>query len=331
MRTVLLCLSCLMMLTSAHAGVDVTLKFHYNNYPLCNWEVQLKHNDAPVGAAVTDLNGVATFENVNLFAKEVDAYLYKLPKEDPNKHNAHGFIRLNDDYTGELDFGPIVARKGSPKSELEKAWNITLYECENLTPADLHTVDSAPEQVEKEIEQVSDASIGLQDMMQDNYQYRIDSLNQELEMIDERKQALLDAGVPAGVRKNKIYKAMLHELDMHRQWADVKLRITNTKAHGESTVGMMGEEKALKSRYLAARDERKKLQHQARKAMVEEEDETGNKTVFEQRLNELQTDRALAKQALQNEQDSDSPDAKRIAELKGEIERIQRKIDDLVE
>lgn len=337
-RTLFICFNCILFFTGLQAGVDVTLKFHYNNYPLCNWEVRLEHNNSPLGSAVTDLNGMVTFENVSLFAKEVDAFLYKLPKDDPGKWNAHGFIRLNDDYTGELDFGPIVADKGSPKSALEKAWNITLYECENLTPADLHTLPAKEDNVEKErkhiaeaIEPTGEVSFGIEEMVQRNHPHRIETLNLEIDIIDEKRQALNDAGKPTGMWKNKIYAAMLRELEAQREWADVKLRIVNTQAHGESTVGMMGEENAFQDRYISARDERQKLQHEARTAFVEERDETGNSALFSRELDEFLTNIALKRLALRNEKESKTPDVKRMTVLTGEIEKLQRKIDDLIE
>ena len=94
---------------------------------------------------------------------------------------------------------------------------------------------------------------------------------------------------------------------------------------------MLHEEKALQNRYDSARATRENLQHQARKAVVEDSDETGGAHPFERRLNKLQTDLALKKQALKNEEESLTPDAKRIAQLRGDIERLRRKISDLVE
>lgn len=331
MKTLLFCLIYSLMWAGVHAGVDVKLKFHYNDYPLCNWEVRLEHNNSPIGSAVTDLKGVATFSDVTLFSKEVNAYLYRLPKDDPDKWNANGFIRLNDDYTGELDFGPIVASGEAPKSALEKAWNITLYECENMTPEDLHTIPDRTENVTSATNHTDAVNFDIEDFVLTDHEHRIESIKQELDIIDEKKQALLDAGKPVDVWKSKIYEAWLEELELHRQWADVKLRITNTQAHGESTVGMMGEEKALKARYLSAKEKREALQHEARKAVVEREDETGKSAIFGGKLNELRTELALKKQALRNEEDSNSPDARRIVELKGEIEKLERKINDLVE
>lgn len=336
--------------TAVYSGVDVTLRFHYNNYPLCNWEVELKHNDAPVGTGITDSLGIVVFTNVFLPSKEVSAYLYRLPKSGDGRWNAQGFIRLEEDYTGELDFGPIVATKDAPKSRLEEAWGITLYDCSDFkanvsspTPPAPPPIDdplpspSTPptpvqdEALNNELVETEYITIALDAMTQNNYKRRIDSLKEQHGIVNQTLKDLNKSGPPQDEWGLKIYNAMLEELERQKELIQKQLTITKYRAKGKELGGMLHEEKALQNRYDSARATRENLQHQARKAVVEDSDETGGAHPFERRLNKLQTDLALKKQALKNEEESLTPDAKRIAQLRGDIERLRRKISDLVE
>lgn len=340
---------------AVNADVDVTLKFHYNGYPLCNWEVEIKHNDAPIGRGVTDNQGIVVFEDVFLPSKEVNAYLYQMPKSGDGRWNAQGYILLDHDYYGELDFGPIVATSDAPKSALEEAWGISLYECDPLTESDNTGIDDTtstahtpyeestvrsekPErtrkvEVDEATEEVDDVKIALEELTANDYQRRIDSLKEEQEKVKVTLKDLETAGEPGDDLGNRIYKAMMDELDLQKQWLDKKMTLLKYRSKGKEVGGIPYEEKALRTRYQAARNIRQNLQHQARKTIVEEVDETGTTTParFEKRVSKLQADLEIKKQALVNEENSGSPDSKRIAQLKGEIERLERKIDDLME
>lgn len=337
----------LLFSTLTALGVDVTLKLHYNNYPLCNWEVELKHNDAHIGTAVTDSLGIAVFEGVYLPSRKVDAFLYHRPRSEDGRWNAQGFIHLEDDYSGELDFGPIVADKDAPKSKLEDAWGITLYDCSDL-PDDFSTTPSTtrgsvettrretperrgPDPVEEDVLDERDMRIEVEEIKQIDYQKRIDSLKKEKADIVATLKELNDSGPPEHTQENKIYQAMLEELEAHQEWVEKQLKLVQLRADGKNTGGLPDEVKALKDRYTSARTQRQEIQHKARKQVVEEKDELGGTDRFERRLEKLQHDLALKKKALETEEESLTPDSKRIAQLKGEIEKIRRKIRDLVE
>lgn len=329
MKSLVFSLISLFLIGGVNAGVDVKLKFHYNNYPLCNWEVRLEHNNSPIGSVVTDRDGVATFSNVNLFSKEVEAFVYLLPYDGSDDWNGRGTVCLNDDYSGEVDFGPVKAGKGSPKAALEKAWNITLDQCENLTPADMHPLPVETENTENEKAQTDEAGFNPDNITQDNNLARIDSLKQELKIIKEKKEALTKSREPNGVRNKKIYKARLNEFEQLRLWTDLKLWIVNTQSSGQSTAGMVDEEKFFKSNYLSARNERESLEHGTRKVVVHPDDQTGDIGLKEGQLNDLRTDMAREKLALYNEQESVNPDSRRMNQLNMEIAKIERKIYDL--
>jgi hypothetical protein len=120
---------------------DVKLKIVYNNNPLCNWEVTLKHGDVAIGKGTTDKNGIVEFNSVTILSKSVDAYGYKPHKGGDKKWDAKGYIKLNDEFYGVLDFGPIVKDAGMPAPMLENAWGLTINDCgqvgqnTNTTPA----------------------------------------------------------------------------------------------------------------------------------------------------------------------------------------------------
>lgn len=265
MKSVVFSLIGLFLMAGARAGVDVKLKFHFNNYPLCNWEVRLEHNNSPVGSVVTDRDGVATFSDVTLFSKEVDAYVYLLPYDGSGDWNGHGTVCLNDDYTGEVDFGPVRAGKGSPKAALEKEWNITLDECQNLTPGDMHTLPAITDTNGRETAHTNERGFGSEQLEQQNNKSRIDDLQQELDSIEEQNAALAGSENPKGDRNQKIREARLNELEQQRRWTDIKLWIAHTQSRGESTAGIENEEKDFKARYISARNERESLERGTRK------------------------------------------------------------------
>lgn len=139
-----LLLFCSLILTTIAIGqqtANVKLKIVYNNNPLCNWEVTLKHGDVAIGKGTTDKNGMVEFNGVTLLSKSVDAYGYKPHKNGDKKWDAKGYIKLNNDFYGVLDFGPIVKDAGMPVSMLENAWGLTINDCgqvgqsNNTTPA----------------------------------------------------------------------------------------------------------------------------------------------------------------------------------------------------
>lgn len=318
------------LLYSMHAfsGVDITLRFHYNEYPLCYWEVQLKEGERLLGSGITNKNGQVSYKDITLSGNVVEAYLYQLPRTENDKYRAQGAIALEPDNTGSLDFGPILTQSNSSKSSFEEAWNLNLRDC-NEPRTDSKPVSS--ENIKSEKKRAEAVEVGANLLVEGHHQRQIDSLTEALSGIDHKSEALNQAGIPADKWGHKIYKALINELDAKKKWLDMRLRLANTLAHGDDPLAMQAEIKALKDRYESLKAKREKLQHSARAAVVEKYDEKGVANPYSDKIAALKRERAEKSRAIQIEQSSQNPDEKRIVELKGQIEKLDRKIADLTQ
>lgn len=161
---------------------------------------------------------------------------------------------------------------------------------------------------------------------------QVETIEREVQHIDQRLDRLRSAAMPEGEKQKAIRKAQIQELELQKMWKQKELAIAETESDNEKVVGLRGEAKALNERYKAAKDIRDGLEREAAAQQAEIGDETAvpnQKLELQKEKLEAQLGRLYAN--LQREQQSDNPDAERIAKLKGDIEASMRQINELDE
>ncbi len=172
----------------------------------------------------------------------------------------------------------------------------------------------------------------VQITVEDDHDARIKMLQSEIKDIQRRLKELNTAMAPKDEKDRAIYRSRKTELEFHKKWTEKQLSIAQAEAQGQDPTGMRGEAKALKARYTAMRDTRVHLEREAAAQQAEIDDETAvPNTKLKMQKNQLQAEIAIKKEVMNREQNSPNPDAERIAQLEGEIETLQRQVDELKE
>lgn len=160
----------------------------------------------------------------------------------------------------------------------------------------------------------------------------VETIEREVEHINQRLERLRSAAMPEGEKEKAIYKAQVQELELKKMWKKKELAIAETESDNDEVVGSRGEAKALNERFKAAKEIREDLEREAAAQQAEKGDETAvpnQKLKLQKEKLEAQLGRLYAD--LMREQQSDNPDAERIAKLKGNIEANMRQINELDE
>lgn len=166
----------------------------------------------------------------------------------------------------------------------------------------------------------------------DDHDARIQMLQNEITDTKRRLNEMNTAIVPKNELDRSIYKAKISELEFLHKWKQKELRLAQSEKAGNDISGLRGEVKALKERYTAMRDNRLELENDAaaKKAEIDDEKPAQNAKLKMQRT-KLKDEIQLKKYKLKREENSATTDTERIVQLKGEIEALQRQVDELKE
>lgn len=159
-----------------------------------------------------------------------------------------------------------------------------------------------------------------------------ETTQREVQHMEQRLERLQSAPLPKDDQELNIRNAQIQELELQKMWKEKELALAEAEAANEPVAGLRGEADALKERYVAAKEIREQMEHQALARQAEKGDETAvpNEKIKLQR-EQLRAQFYQRQADLKREQQSDDPDAKRIAKLKGDIESLRRQMDELDE
>lgn len=177
-----------------------------------------------------------------------------------------------------------------------------------------------------------ESKVDIQTGVSDDHDLEIQKLQNEIQDITRRIKKLNSAIAPENEKGRAIHRTKMNELQYEKMWKEKELSIARVEAKGNDVTGMRGEADALHERYVAMRDKRIHLEREAAAQQAEMDDETAvpNQKLKMQK-NELQEEIKLKEKTMAREQRSPNPDAERIATLKGEIEKLQRQVNELKE
>ena len=262
-RTAFLFLSFILtssILSFAQQTMDVTLKLTYNNFSLCHWDVELKHGDLVLARGVSDKNGEVRFGSVTLASRDVDASGKKNHSSGEKSWNARGYITLDENGYGSLDFSKMVEESGAPKSMMENAWGLTLNDCGGSSTPSGPTLDEA---VDVPAE-ASNPQVAGSPKSSDPRLIRVTNLKVELELIERKLNKLKTAASPDDALKLALQEAEIAETQAKFDWKTLELSQLEDQMSGSFTVDRTGEVAALKAAFEEARDSRKELQKQVK-------------------------------------------------------------------
>lgn len=172
----------------------------------------------------------------------------------------------------------------------------------------------------------------VQIAVEDDHDARIQMLQNEIKDTERRLKEMHTAIVPKDELARSIHQTKIAELEFHKKWKQKELSVARSEKAGNDVSGLRGEADAFKERYTAMRDKRVQLEKEAAAKKAEMGDETPiDNTKLNMQMSKLKDEMQMKKKALNREQNSPNPDAERIAQLKGEIEALQRQVDELKE
>lgn len=252
------------ILSFAQQTMDVTLKLTYNNFNLCHWNVDLKHGDLVLARGVSDKNGEVHFASVTLASRDVDASGKKNHSSGEKSWNARGYITLDENGYGSLDFSKLVEESGAPKSMMENAWGLTLDDCGGTsTPSGTSPGATLDEAVDVPAE-ASNPQVAGSPKSSDPRLIRVTNLKGELELIERKLNKLKTAASPVDALMLALHEAEIAETQAKFDWKTLELSQLEDQMSGSFTVDRTGEVAALKAAFEEARDSRKELQKQVK-------------------------------------------------------------------
>jgi len=313
--------SMLMVALSATAQQDVTLKIRYNDLLLCNWEVTLKHGDVALAKATSDAKGICQFSGVRIISKSVDASGYKAHPGGDKKWDAKGYITLNEDYYGELDFGPIVKEAGMPVSMLEGAWGLTLNDCGGVvanpqtTPGSAETAptgtpQSAPADPTEDLKRQRAA-----------LQKQIANIHSDLDESKGKTETEKPGSAALGLAHAEVRE---HEANLALK--EHRLAVVEKQLNGQAPeTDDQITEKQLMDKHAKAKQARKENEKEAREEFKAEHN---NMTPLQlkMKIKTLETKVKLKERALRSEEESATPDSERIERLRDEVQQLNGEI-----
>lgn len=250
----------------AQLTTDVTLKLTYNNANLCHWDVELKHGDVVLARGTSDTNGEVHFGRVTLASRDVDAAGTKKHSSGEKSWNARGYITLDENGYGSLDFSKLVDESGAPKTMMENAWGLTLNDCGGASaPSGASSGPTLDEAVDVP-EEASNPQVAGSPKSADPRLIRVTNLKGELELIERKLSKLQSATSPDDAQERALHEAEIAETQAKFNWKTLELSQLEEQMSGSFTVDRTGEVTSLKAAFEEARDNRKELQKQVKAA-----------------------------------------------------------------
>lgn len=315
-------------------SADVSVRFVYNNAPLCNWEVTIKNGNATVAKGTTDQEGWLRLSGVSLRSKDINADGIKKTANGDKKWNVNGYIKLDEQNTAEFDFEPVVKEaaqdSGMPISMFEGSWGLTLNDCggtqgtstsitTSTTVREGHT--DSPPAVTGNVN--ASVSFGKDDERK--------GIEEDIVRTAAKLQkSTLDLESAADNLDVKLYEAEVEEHESRLAWLQLELQVIDKELAGETVPVIMLQERGIrKANYDQARSERKEIENEvkaARKAAKKEE-RTSKPSGLQ--ITKLKAQIKLKERAIKDEEKSFAPSENKLNTLREELEELQKELEEL--
>lgn len=125
-----LLVSVLLFVALTTQALTVKLKITYNEAPVADCDVKIKHGDFTLGEGRTNSDGDVEIEVSVMAEKSIDVYGYKKMSDGEKTWDVKGYVTLDDDNFYHLQMEVFVQKMakdtGMPESSIAAMWGLVV-------------------------------------------------------------------------------------------------------------------------------------------------------------------------------------------------------------